>query len=456
MAYIAPFIGPQGLVVPAYQDILAAMIAEFRAIYGSQVYLGPDSADYQWISAVSEKLNDTYAALQLIYNGRGPLTAVGADLDGIVKLNGIQRKAASSSTCGVVITGASGTIINNGVVQDVNGFQWSLPPQVIIPSAGNITVTATCQTPGNVTANIGDLHIIATPTAGWTSVSNPAIPIPGQSVESDSQLRARQSLSVALPSLTMLAGTIAGIAATSGVTRYNVLENPTGSTDGFGNPPHSITAVVEGGTDLDVATAIYNNRGIGCFTNGTTSVTVTDSNSGTQMSISFDRPTYLPIYVKYTVHGLTGFTSSTLSAIQSSVVSYLNSLQIGESVLFSEMYGAALEARSNPELPSFSIKSVLLGSAAAQTTGTLTSGSATVTVASATGIANGQTAVGAGVPDGTTVSGISGTTVTLSANATASGTNVPLTFFTTGTSDVSLTFNQVANSANEYVVVGTI
>ena len=40
---------------------------------------------------------------------------------------------------------------------------------------------------------------------------------------------------------------------------------------------------------------------------------------------------------------------------------YLNSLEIGQSVIFSELYGAALNARSNPDMPTFSIQSLFSG-----------------------------------------------------------------------------------------------
>lgn len=55
-------------------------------------------------------------------------------------------------------------------------------------------------------------------------------------------------------------------------------------------------------------------------------------------------------------------------------------------------------------------------------TGTTTSGSANLTaVSSTTGLAAGQVITGAGIPANTTILSISGSTVTMSANATASG-----------------------------------
>ncbi len=55
-------------------------------------------------------------------------------------------------------------------------------------------------------------------------------------------------------------------------------------------------------------------------------------------------------------------------------------------------------------------------------TGTTTNGSANVTVTSATGLVVGQNVAGPGIPAGTTIVSIVGTTVTLSQNATASAT----------------------------------
>lgn len=62
------------------------------------------------------------------------------------------------------------------------------------------------------------------------------------------------------------------------------------------------------------------------------------------------------------------------------------------------------------------------------TTMTAAVGVAAITVAAAIGIAAGQQAAGAGIPAGTTVLSITGTSVTLSAQCTASGSGVPVSF----------------------------
>ena len=437
MSYAAPSVGPAGLSIAYYPDILADNLQGFLNVYGQNQVVDPSSAIYQLLSIISLKQADCNAGLQLAYNQRSPLYAVGAGLDQLCKLIGIARRQATFSTVTLTVGGVSGSTIINGVAEDVNGYYWNLPNTVTIPLGLSINVPATCATPGAVVAEAGQVSIISqSNSAGWLTVTNSSPSTPGVDVESDSELRARFAVSVAVPSLTLLAGTKADLLALTDVTRVNVLENPTSSTDAYGNGAHSLTCVVQGGTATEIAQVIYDNRGIGCntqaaagnvtttatFTSGASTITVTsatglvvgqilsdvtnptaivpgtaiastyvlgsttvpitvptaaahsgdtinftlmvttpvtDANMGGQVTnIAYVPAVPAPVYATMTVHGLTGFTTTTLAAIQTAVIAYLNSLSIGEPVVYSELYGAALNARSNPDVPAFSIRSV--------------------------------------------------------------------------------------------------
>jgi uncharacterized phage protein gp47/JayE len=522
MAYAPPSIGLSGLTIPSYQDTLDYLVAQYQGIYGAACYLGNDSADFQDLAVRALIAFNASQSLQGVYLSLNPQTAVGTSLDLCGKMIGTPRKAATFSSVLLTVSGTAGTVITNGVARDSNGNLWSLATPATIGGGGTSSVVATAQKVGNITANPAAITIIATPTAGWTGVTNLAAAIPGQAVELDSQYRARLLISQAKPSLTLLAGTAAAVQAITGVTRSVVYENPRNYTTSYGllstsgtaftvligypldstmigqpitisgvaytisaigssttgtlastagtqtsvpyfvgdgiqlGPAHSITAVVEGGSTADIAQAIYDNRNIGCLTNGTTAVSVTDArNPGISMTISFDVLAYSQIYAALNVHPLGGYTSATQAAIVAGIASYLNSLSIGESVVFSELYGAALTARPNPDVPIFSIRSMISGIAAAQTTATLNS-TTSITVASATGIVNGQTVVGAGIPNDTTVVGVSGTTITLSAAATATATGVPLTFFNTGTGDLSIAYDHAAQGSSIFVTINIV
>lgn len=357
MAYFKPFIDATGFHMPIYTDVRDQLITEAKNIFGQDIYLGIDSQDYQWISTVAEKIYDGFQTAMLVYNNRGPSTALDNALDSIVKINGLKRNAAIYSTCTVTISGVPETIITNGVVTDTGNIKWDLPPSVIIPALGTIDVLATCKITGPIVANPGVITGIFNPTYGWNGVYNSANGELGAAIESNSLLRVRQSNSTAQPSVTMLEGTKGAIAQVKGVTRSEVYENDTNTIDSNGLPPHSITSVVEGGLTTDIASAIFVHKGIGCLTNGTTIVNVTDS-TGQVTPIGFDIPAYIDIDVVVNIKQLSGYTTATTTSIKTNLQTYLNSLKIGSDVSISSLWGVALQAMPNLAIPMYSITSI--------------------------------------------------------------------------------------------------
>ena len=364
MSYAAPTITSAGLFISTYLDLQEDLIDYFKTIYGQDCYLEEDSADYQWLSIVSLRHYDCLSSLQLCYNNRGPQTAIGSGLDQIVKLNGLERKSSTYSTCLVKLTGIAGTIIYDGEVVDTSGYRWSLPSSTEIDDDGTVEVTATCQTVGAIVALENAISIIGTPTAGWLSVTNEVAATIGLPVETDAALRARQALSTTRPSMNLLTGTISAIAAMEDVTRSRVVENYTNEYDIHGNPPHSITCVVEGGTDEDIAETIWLNRGIGCYTNGDVEVPVTDPITGIVTNIRFYRPIYVSIYVTVTLTPLYDYSSAVTEAIRQAIVDYLNALQIGSDVTISALYAAAMAVTEDIHDPKFSILEITAASIA--------------------------------------------------------------------------------------------
>ena len=374
-AYAAPSVGSAGLTVPTYASILADNVQAYLNIYGSNQYVESDSAIYQLLSVISLKNADVCSGLQLAYNQSSPTTAVGTGLDRAAKLNGLTRDVYTYSTAVVTCAGTAGVPLVNAVAQDTNGYLWSLG-EVTIPGS----VVATCTTPGAISAEPGTINIISTPVNGWASVTNNAAATVGAAVESDSALRSRQAISVSLPALTPMATTVAVVLSTAGVTRVapgyptpggpgTSIENPTGSVDSWGNPAHSISIVVEGGSDLTVATAIYSRKTIGCLTNGTTSVLVDDPNvMGMQETISFYRPSYVPIYVSVSLHGYSGaLTSSVQTAVQTAITNYLNELAIGETVSISAVSYMAMSVNANLPAPTFGVQALTVGTSSSPT-----------------------------------------------------------------------------------------
>lgn len=358
MAYTAPYIDDAGLHIPTYADIRDDLVEQFKSIYGQDIYLENDSQDYQMISVFALKTYDTMQLLQIVYNNHSPKTAVGTGLDSLVKLNGIRRKEASHSTCEVTLTGTAGTSIAAGVVEDESGNQWTLPENIVLPDS-TIQVTATCVPLGAIEAAAGTINKIVNPQKGWTAVTNNDAAIPGRPVETDEQLRYRQMLSVAIPSQNMLDSTIAGLASVVGVTRYKVYDNDTNETDTNGIPGHSIAAIVEGGTDAEIAKQIYLRKGPGGGTFGEIATTYINSD-GLQTIVRFSRPTYVPININVQLKPGKSYTSSVAATLKSNIDKYINSLDIGYNVTITGILTAVSAAVTNATLPNFSLSGITI------------------------------------------------------------------------------------------------
>ncbi|ELS8522091.1 baseplate J/gp47 family protein [Salmonella enterica] len=351
----------EGISAPDYQTILDTLTSYFQQIYGSDAYLEPDSKDGQMVALVALAVHDANNTAIAVYNCFSPATGYGAALTSNVKINGIARKGATNSTVDLLLTGTAGTTIMNGTVKDTNNVIWRLPASVVIGVDGAVTVTAICSNSGAVAALAGTITTINTPTRGWTSVTNPAAATVGAPAETDAELRIRQGQSVAIPSITPFEGVDGAIANIAGVTRHKLYENDTGKTDGNGLPPHSISAIVDGGDVTEIARTIRGNKGQGVRTWGKTSVTVPDK-YGNPHIISFSRPTDVPVYGKITLKVFAGYTSQIGVQIQQAVADYINRLMIGDPVLLSRIYSPAnLGVVSGGNARYYDIQELLIG-----------------------------------------------------------------------------------------------
>lgn len=316
-----------GISAPTYADVLASLIAVFQQINGADAYLGNDSQDGQMLGIFAQAITDVNTAAIAVYNQFSPATSQGTGLSSVVKINGIKKLVSTNSTADVTIIGVAGVTINNGIVQDTNGNQWNLPPQVIIPPGGEIIVTATCLLPGAISAPVASIIKIVTPVLDWQSVTNTAAATEGAPVETDAVLRKRQAVSTSLPSTSILGGIIGAVANLVGVTQYKIYENDTGVTDDNTIPPHSIAVVVEGGDAVQIAQTIEIKKTPGTPTYGTTSEIVLDP-IGLPVTINFFRPTNVLVDVEIDLTPLAGYLSSTGVAIVASVVNAINAAGI--------------------------------------------------------------------------------------------------------------------------------
>ncbi|WP_063584106.1 baseplate J/gp47 family protein [Achromobacter ruhlandii] len=339
----APVIDATGIRAPSYGEVLQYFKEQYRGIYGADTYLEADSQDSQLLAVFALAIHEANTAAINVYNAFSPATATNAALSSNVKINGLARGVATRSSVDLRIVGQSGVTIVDGVATDADRGRWLLPASVTIPPGGEITVTAQSQALGAVTAAAGSINQIGTPTLGWQSVSNPAAATPGAPVESDAALRVRQAVSVALPSRSVLEGTIGAVASVPGVLRHAAYENDTAAADAHGLPPHSIALVVDGGDAALIAQAIAAKKTPGTGTHGTTTVVVTDI-YGIAHRIRFFRPTIVPLAVDVQMRALAGYNTATGQAVQRAVADYINGVAIGGGASASVEWADAISA----------------------------------------------------------------------------------------------------------------
>lgn len=202
-------------------------------------------------------------------------------------------------------------------------------------------------TVGALSPNIGSITQIVTSYAGWDSVENNVAAVVGRDTETDISLRQRWGASVYDRASAMVEAIRAALIQTDGVTFAIVYENDTDATDADGRPPHSIEAVVAGGSPQDIGATIWRTHAGGITTYGTQSVTVNDS-QGIPHIMRFNRPTEVPIYLQITVtaNPEKELSEAAITLIQRAIVNQGAGLTVGQDVILQSFYGTVYQATS--------------------------------------------------------------------------------------------------------------
>ena len=359
MAYFAPYIDETGFHYSTKQDKTDYLVEAMKAIYGQDIYLEPDSQDYEFLSVFSLMLQDNEQMMQAVYDSYSPKKAIGISLDHTVKQNGIRRKSASFSTVQLLLTGNIGSVISKGIVRDSSGVRWFLDDETIIFTATTITVSATCERIGAVPALPNSILGIVTPTKGWLGVTNSEPAVMGTPIETDYELRTRQSKSVAIPARNMVDSLYAGIMSLDNVRDCIPYDNDTSQTDINGIPSHSVACVVEGGSDSEVAQMIYLKKGPGGGTYGNITVPVSTI-TGLPIDIQFSRPSQVIVDIRVSIAPASLFTSRTEQAIRDRIAEYFYYIDIGADILRSSIVTVISQAISDIYRPEFRINLPIL------------------------------------------------------------------------------------------------
>jgi Baseplate J-like protein len=293
-----PTFGPSGFLAPLESEILAGVLTDYNEAFGGNLNLDLTTPQGQLAvttSAIIGYVNDTF--LQYV-NNVDPARAEGRMQDGIARIYFLSRNPPEPTTCQAVCSGLAGTIIPIGALaKTIDGETYAATQAGTIGIGGTVTLAFANLVTGPLPLAPLALNTIYRTIPGWDSVSNPLEGIPGRNVESRGEFEQRRAASVALNAVGTLPSIRASVLNVANVLDAYVTENATGVAVMIGGvliAPHALYVAVAGGNTADIARAIWLKKNPGCDYTGTTTIVVTDNNSGYVVPF----PTY---NVKFTI-----------------------------------------------------------------------------------------------------------------------------------------------------------
>jgi uncharacterized phage protein gp47/JayE len=322
-----------GFVPRTLDEIRTELEAAFRAAFGDNVQIEASSVFGQIIAIMAERFADLEALTELIYSSAFVDGATGSSLDDLAALMATVRPAATYSTVTLTLGGTPATaIVAGSIAEDAEGIQWITQALATIGGGGTVDVEARPATTGPIVGRAGTITTIATPIAGWSTVTNALDADVGRAVASDSELRTLIRLTARSGGGSSLEGLRAQLLRLDGVTEVEIAENASFFADSDGRPPHSFEAVVIGGTDQEIADQIWYAKPAGIQTVGTETVVVVDA-AGDNQNVNFSRVVDVNVWIEVDYTPGDGFPSDGAAQILEALLDYGDTFLIGQDVL---------------------------------------------------------------------------------------------------------------------------
>ncbi|BBP84548.1 hypothetical protein PHLH8_41900 [Pseudomonas sp. Pc102] len=327
----------KGYVGERLDSILADLDQGFRAIYGNDIDLAPDSPDGQMLGLIAQIRADLEELGEVTYRALDPDHASGAWLEQRVAYAGLTRRQARYSYLrGAALTGRAGTLIPAGsVLRDINRGRWLLVADTTLGADGSARADLRSELLGAFNLPANSALAIETLVLGWDTATSLAAAEVGAEEETDPELRARFYRSRARPAQNSLDGLVAALLQLADVRQVVGLENTGSTPDADGVPGHSLNLIVDGGEEQAIAQAIFLRKPAGTGLMGQQSRTVVDG-QGVNRLIRFDRPAMVDCKAFVQLRRDAEFTAIDVAAIKAQL-SQLD-FRIGQDVQLSRLY----------------------------------------------------------------------------------------------------------------------
>lgn len=307
------YITGQGVIVPDTSEVLTEVQNMFKEAFGEDLDLTVTTTQGRLIELFQRNRTFCIQICALVSNMLNLNRATGFVLDDLGSLFLIERHPATYTTTTVVLGGVAGTIIPAGTrIQTTGGDIFINDQSYTIDASGSVNALYRAQETGEIACPANTLTVILDRINGLETAINPAQPVLGQELESDSDFRTRIKTSLNINSIAItsaIKSNLEAIPSVVGSYCYDNYEDSSETIDGVVVPAHSLLACVEGGSNLEVATVLYKKKSCGCgYINATdnpdyTVITenVIDEAYGTVYPVTFMRPEETAIDIAITV-----------------------------------------------------------------------------------------------------------------------------------------------------------
>lgn len=259
-------------------------------------------------------------------------TATGSSLDRVGTLMGVSRELQQQAEVSVTFTGTVGYTIPTGFAVSTNdNLVFHTLSDATITNDGTVAVMAQCEETGEIgNVDAGEINIIVNPVSDVTSVINYNAASGGKDKENDAEFRERMLEGLGTTKGSTIDAMLVAILELKGVMSAAIISNDTDEAVG-GRPAHSFEAFVYGGTQGEIANAIFEKKPIGIQSLGTLETSINDV-AGNPHIIKFSRPTMKQVYVKATLNITDQF--STTDDVQTAIIKYIGGLDADQAYYY--------------------------------------------------------------------------------------------------------------------------
>lgn len=332
----------KGFERQSYDDILNKEIQRAKELFGEDIDTSELTPLGKFIRIGAYYLAEAEEEAEYIYYSIFPNTARGVSLDRLCVFVGITRDPATASIYKIKVYGTDGYTVPMGfLVGTVSGITfYSIEEKEIVD--GECEITVWCTETG-VTGNVEPKEItkIVNPAAEVRGIECIELVADGVDDETDYELRKRFEAAREGAGACTETSIKAAIMRVPTVTSVSIIVNDTLTEDSEGRPGKSFECFINGGENYHelIGETIFEKTPIGIKTVGDISVVIKDE-FGREHTVNFSHTTKLGVYVKVKIRTDLQFEGDNgKAAIVDNLKTFINGLDVGESVILSTLYG---------------------------------------------------------------------------------------------------------------------